>query len=311
MKPEENNGKRRLRLSVIAAVFIGLAVWTAIVREHVPASSESEVLQVTQAAKGRVIRREANQTIAAIKKQARDHGFTKTEAVLKKYFPKVVDYVRIVQGELSTNDLRIICSHPPLRALDINGTKLSAAHYDIIARAQQLEKLYLSGAAVHVPSVGKLASLTGLKELDLDHTQLSDQDLEFVSKLQRLEFLSLTQTSIKGSVLREVRTLPRLNYLDISYTKVTDSYLTNLSRMPTLTDLYLGEHITDKGVPHFVGLTNLRTLGLMNSHVDNPGLNRILKGLPNLTNLNLFYVEAFIGKVDWKAYPNVVLQAAY
>ena len=292
-------------------MFVALAIITAFLREHSPASSEAEVLQVTKGLESRVIRREPNQTIASFKKHAKDHGLTKTEAVLKKCSPKVLDYVRIVGGELSTNDLQIICSHPPLRTLDITGTPLTAAHFEIIARAHQLESLYLGGAATHVPSVGKLADLKGLKELDLDHSKLEDRELKFIEEMKRLEFLSFAHTSVTGSILKEIRKLPRLEYLDIFYTKITDPYLTNLSGMHSLTDLYLGEHITDVGVPSFVGLTNLRTLGLLNSHVDNPGLDRILKGLPNLTNLNLFYVEAFIGKVDWKAYPNVILQAAY
>lgn len=295
----------------LAVAFLALAITTAIRTKHTAASSEQAVVDVAKNLNGRVWKRESNKAVATVKKQARDHGLTRTEAVLRKYFPKVLDYVRIESGELTTNDLQIICTHPPLRNLDINGVELTAAHYDILATAHQLEALYLNSRAVHVPSVGKLSTLKGLRDLDMDHPGLNDVNLRFIGGLKQLRFLSLMHTSIEGPILAEIRKLPRLEHLDISYTQVPDTYLTNLSTMHSLKELNLGEKITDAGVPHFVGLTNLQSLGLLNSMVDNPGLNRLLTGLPNLTNLHLFHVEAFIGKVNWKAYPNVNLQAAF
>jgi len=311
LKAEENSHPRRAWLIAFALGFLALAITTAIRTQHAPASSAREVVEVAKNLNGKVWKREPSSAVATVKKQTRDHGMPRSEAVLEKYFPKVLDHVRIENGELTTNDLQIICSHPPLRTLDINGVELTASHYDILATAHQLEALYLGSRAVHVPSVGKLSALKGLKDLDMDHSGLNDESLRFIGGMKRLHFLSLMHTSIEGPILTEVRKLPQLQHLDISHTKISDTYLTNLSDMHSLKELNLGERITDAGVPHFVGLTNLRSLGLLNSMVDNPGLNRLLKGLPNLTNLHLFHVEAFIGEVDWKAYPNVTLQAAY
>ena len=99
--------------------------------------------------------------------------------------------------------------------------------------------------------------------------------------------------------------------IDISGTPVTDPYLANLTHLTRIDSLLLGQHITDVGVSNILTLTNISYFALHNSNVDSNGLKAVLKGYPKLKNLSLFHVKAFIGTINWKAYPHVKLEAAF
>lgn len=260
---------------------------------------------------GRSWEKEPTQFIRELKRKLNDWRFKRTQNFLDGIFPTVLDHVRLEHGPIPTNDLAIICAVDTIRFLDIPGTLLSSDHWRIITTARNIEGFHVNGPAVHVASIPRLTNLTRLRHLSLESETVADEHLTVLRSLPSLTELSLNRARIKGTGLTNLHGLTQLTHIDIAHTPVTDDYLSNLSGLTRLDSLYVGEHITDAGIPHLLPLTNINTLGFMNSKVDNPGVDVVLKAFPKLKHLTLFYVEAYMDKINIDAYPHVTLEAAF
>jgi hypothetical protein len=76
--------------------------------------------------------------------------------------------------------------------------------------------------------------------------------------------------------------------VDLTSIPATDADLQCLKDLSKLKDVKVrGQQITNAGVAHFAGMTNLRVLSLQDTQVDDAGLEQ-LKGLTNLEDLTLF-----------------------
>ncbi len=77
-----------------------------------------------------------------------------------------------------------------------------------------------------------------------------------------------------------------VNVLDLEKTDATDETLKDLNQFPELKRLYLSPKITDAGLAHIKGLTQLELLYLKGSQVTDQGL-ALLAGLASLEKLDL------------------------
>jgi hypothetical protein len=255
--------------------------------------------------------KESSEFVRLLKQKVKNARFKRVYRFLDRVFPLVLDHVRLERGAISTQDLAKICAIPTIRSLDIPGPKLTAVHWRIITSATNIEGFHVNGPAVHIPSIPQLSALPRLRHLSLENELVTDDDLSVISSLTNLMEISLSGSGVAGPGLTNLRGLRRLAHLDISDTPVTDDYLSNLSGLTTLESLSLGAPITDAGIPNILPLKNLKEIGFMNSMVDNPGINIVLKSFPKLKKLTISHIEALMSGIDIEAYPHVTLDAAF
>ena len=86
--------------------------------------------------------------------------------------------------------------------------------------------------------------------------------------------------------LRALSDLDNLQTLNLTFNKVTDAGLVHIQGLTNLKTLILPKQITDAGLVHLKGLTNLEQLDLVDTKVTDAGLVH-LKGLTNLQELHL------------------------
>jgi hypothetical protein len=143
-----------------------------------------------------------------------------------------------------------------------------------------LRELYFIGNGESVTDEG-LGHLKGLKNLQTLVLPLSkhitDDGLKHLRGLTNLRSISLSETQVADAGLVHFKLLKKLQSLDVSYTGVTGVGLENLNHTP----------VTDIGLKHIEGLTNLQYLNLFGcSRITDAGLEH-LKRMTNLEELNL------------------------
>jgi hypothetical protein len=205
-----------------------------------------------------------------------------------------------------------------LRTLDLARTNITDAGLVHLTGLTKLQALDLRGTGVWGAGLKSLAGLTQLRVLQLSHGWMRDAGLEHLKQITSLEELYLADTSITDAGLAHLSGLANLQTLDLSGTRVSDAGLAHLKVLRKLRTLILcpllpREHrwsqevllaeqffpllrvipqrdteakITDAGLEHLQGLTELRTLDLTHTAITNAGLAH-LKELAKLKHLNL------------------------
>ena len=219
----------------------------------------------------------------------------------------------------------------PAAALEELGAKISRdEHGEIVA--VELENL-LQRMKVTDTDLVHLRELTNLKDLNLFGCQnITGAVLAYLKGLPKLESLNLFSTNVTDAGLVHLKGLTNLQDLTLIGTKITDSGLVHLAGMnlKTLsisseakTDIALkhylaavepkskldlsqksGWKITDEGLVHLKGLTNLQWLSLTDTQITDAGLVH-LKDLTNLTTLYLPKQITDAGLVHLKGLTNL------
>lgn len=127
-----------------------------------------------------------------------------------------------------------------------------------------------------------------LTRLDLSSTNVTDDGLVHLARLPWLQSILLSRTETTDASLALLAGLPRLRELRLTLcTGVTDAGLTHLAGATNLTGLDLGgTAVTDEGMLDLGSLANLRLLWLVGTGVTDTGLVD-LAGLSDLTELGL------------------------
>ena len=174
-----------------------------------------------------------------------------------------------------------------------------------LAELTSLQKLALSNTTVTDAGLKELAGLKGLQGLGLAGTKVTDAGLKELAGLKRLRSLGLSRTKVTDAGLKELAGLKRLQILRLSGTKVTDAgvkeFLKALPRchiiqnkvVPKPSDeliaaikklgeitfysggyhvRFSGTQVTDAGLEHLKGLTNLEDLNVDKTNVADAGL---------------------------------------
>lgn len=143
-----------------------------------------------------------------------------------------------------------------VEVLDIADSLITAKAFKALARCPQLKRLNLNRSSV--------TSLSGIRALI------------------PLQSLSLSETAISDRALDELQYMQNLQALFLRGTLVTDGGLASLRRIRSLISLDLSlNNITDKGIDALRG-SSLTTLHLSQTKITPAGLERLLKGTPNL-----------------------------
>ncbi len=161
----------------------------------------------------------------------------------------------------------------------------------------KLQSLSINGTNVTDEGLKHLRNLTNLQELSLYDTFVTDVGLKHLKGLTNLRMLVLSGTDRgpkspggKSALPRAYSSSgqPRLDSrMGMPGTNITDAGLEHLEGLTNLQWLSLDStNISDSGLIHLKRLTNLGTLNLSGTNVGDAGLEN-LKGLTKLQDLNL------------------------
>ncbi|MFT4689777.1 MAG: Leucine-rich repeat (LRR) protein [Limisphaerales bacterium] len=309
---ESNLRRSRSRWTIAIALsllFASLAIFT--IRSSSQQISQAELVSQLKEAGARPFLCERFDFVAGWKTALGKRGHLRSLRLLIRLFPQVICHVNFESPILPVELLSKTCQVTTLLNLTIICAPLTTEHLEAISNARNLRSLSLGGPAATPQAFRQIAKLRNLDWLDIENGTITDADLRSLEDMPQLQTLSLSGNDLRGPGLAHLRKLDRLTFLSLSETLITDEHLKNISHLTHLEILHLGEHITDAGTTHIVGLTNLVMLGLHESHIDNPGLDLLLRSYPKLQRLTLFHVEARMDRLNLKSYPNVTLDAAF
>jgi hypothetical protein len=122
-----------------------------------------------------------------------------------------------INGKVIVDDFNI---RGVVVAVDLIGTKVTAADLRHLQAFPHLETLDLSLTKVSGPELAALQPLAHLRELHLVGTPVTDRDLASLPKLPALETLWLHNTAVTDAGLVHLRRLPRLRELHLGSTKI-------------------------------------------------------------------------------------------
>lgn len=130
-----------------------------------------------------------------------------------------------------------------------------------------------------------LASLSNLEFLHLENSRISDNALGYFRRLPNLKMLSLQGMRVSDKGLAQLGGMQQLKTLCLGLgdVQITDAGLEHLSGLSNLEDLDLqGAKITDAGLKHLHGLKNLKELMVTSEAVTDQGIANLRKALPKL-----------------------------
>ena len=173
--------------------------------------------------------------------------------------------------------------------------------------ADALVALTLERASLSDAEVVHLGHLTGLRWLDLHETDISDRGLKELANLTELNYLDISHTTVRGEGFAELKRLKKLLYLDIGFNNlvpiafaqlagdnfpvlrilkssannVTDDAVNFLGKLASVSNIELTDqkNLTDKSLPIFKSMKNLKNLDLRRTRITLRGL-AALKGKP-------------------------------
>lgn len=135
-------------------------------------------------------------------------------------------------------------------------------------------------------SVRKIAQNDEHLEVDfhLQGASVKDADVAPIAQLKNVVRLHLGKTGITDAGLAAVKGLTGLQELHLEQTAITDKGLANLKGLTELNYLNLyGTGVTDAGLAQLAGLKNLKHLYVWQTKVTEPGVEKLKKGLPELS----------------------------
>ncbi len=194
---------------------------------------------------------------------------------------------------LSNEDLALCIGNlPDLRALRM-ASKSGATSVDdtglvSVAKCKELRVLALDYLWVSAEGLGKLTELQSLSELYLANTIIDDSSVAVLLKFPQLKKLRLARTQIGDEGLVQLAKLKSIEDLDLSEcSQITDAGMAALGQMQSLKRLNLWrDAISDDGVKHFRGLTNMEWLNVDNTQLSDLGL-EAFQAMSKLTFLHL------------------------
>lgn len=131
-----------------------------------------------------------------------------------------------------------------------------------------------------------LQELQNLRELWLDFIPITDAGVVHLKKLTKLRVLRFFEAKITDVGMQSLRDMLDLEDLQLGHSPITDESMPIIGKMTKLKTLDLRTRVTDEGLVHLRGLTDLNWLALSETAVGDPGLVHLV-GMQNLDWLML------------------------
>jgi hypothetical protein len=198
--------------------------------------------------------------------------------------------LRMVNGaQYTAQGLSHIAKLGQLEDLGVSGQAVTDESVDVIARCGGLKKLWISDAPLSNAGVAKLAALKSLEDLGLADTQVTIGGFNALGALPGLKKLFLYNVPEGGPAL-DLGGCTALEYLTLYTAKngaVRDQDMACLEKLTHLRSLQLSAAVSDAGLKHVSGLTDLGNLIVANSDQNaQAGAKVTDAGLAHLSGLN-------------------------
>ncbi|MHC4639336.1 MAG: leucine-rich repeat domain-containing protein, partial [Planctomycetota bacterium] len=183
-----------------------------------------------------------------------------------------------------------------------------------LTKLQSLEELSLSGLGVTDAGMSHIAKLSNLRNLNISGCLITNKGLAKLTTLKSLKSLWLYETKVTISGLSQFNVLPNLVKLEARHIK-QDNLGLDISALTRLERLIIEAHrkkggirdedlaclskhkrlklchlwhtkLTDAGMAHLAGLTNLDWLGISGANLTDDGL-KYLTNMRRLNNLSI------------------------
>jgi hypothetical protein len=136
--------------------------------------------------------------------------------------------------------LAALAKQPGLGSLDIRSdAKATAKGYASLKELPNLQRLYLTSAALTIDESTAIASVRSLNTLVVVGCKLTDLDVVRFAKLKNLKVLDLMDTPVTDAGVEKLLALTKLEELNLSGTKVTDPAAKKLLALEALKLLQL------------------------------------------------------------------------
>ncbi len=196
-----------------------------------------------------------------------------------------LETLRLDASPLTDAALISIASLTKLQGLQLRDARITDDGLKHLKDLQQLKMLGLINTPITGTGFEHLP--VGLAELHLGATPVSAAGMRNIKRLSQLKFLNLWSTPLTDEQLLELKWLP-VETLDLRDVQVQGPGLAALKEMPNLKVLHLARIPNTPEVRmHLKQLTNLATLGIANSGLDETALTELRAALPKTQLLNL------------------------
>lgn len=173
-----------------------------------------------------------------------------------------------------------------LRALALAGPQVTDRGLDQIARLDFLERLcFWDAQAVSNAGMARIAALPRLKALELSNVPIDDASIGHLLRLPALEELSIQGSALTDRAIASIVQLSKLKrlVLDFGDNEVDPAALAQLRQLTNLEQFGLrGSRVSNAGLDALGGLKDLRVLILGETRIDEMGIARMRRSLPNL-----------------------------
>lgn len=177
-------------------------------------------------------------------------------------------------GAISDKALADIGNTRSLTDLDLGMAAVSEVGLAHIAKLENLEQLRASGCGITDAALGKLAMLTKLKRLTLSDTVVTNAGVAELRRLANLQQVAIHSKDIRDGAIGELKGL-NLTELSIG-DAITDAGLKDLANFKTLRVLDLaGLPITDDGLKFIPQMTTQSILTLDRTKISDAGLDEL------------------------------------
>ncbi len=200
--------------------------------------------------------------------------------------------------------LKHLAGFANLTSLNLKNSAVTGDGLAALAGLKNLTSLDLSGSQMTRDNLKHIAGLKNLETLALRQirtgtTGLSADELKHLAGLQKLTTLDLTGTRVQGQALGKLAGLGKLATIQLD--EITDDSLEGLRDAGLLHALPNAEavggkratkdeeidvfrladtKVTDKGLKHLFGLTNLTFVTLKGTKISDSGMNELKRALP-------------------------------
>jgi 5-hydroxyisourate hydrolase-like protein (transthyretin family) len=172
----------------------------------------------------------------------------------------------------------------------LKNTQFTDESLGYLPKFTKLRQIALAWKQASDEGLTHLAGAHSLREIYIwKATDVTDAGIEALRGLKDLEVVQILDAQVSDAALRTLSTLPKLQRLTVPGSEFTDEGIAYLADMKQLRWLMIGtrkSHITDAGVAHLAGLSNLDALNLMGARLSDGGLKE-LSGLSKLKQLHL------------------------
>ncbi len=202
---------------------------------------------------------------------------------------KHIRWLGLEGTQITAQDLRHLRGLTTLEFLHLGGGTFTDADLENVHGLTRLAELHLQwNTRLSGAGFAHLKNLAQLKVFDVYVTSVTDEGLAHLAQLPKLESLILHETRITGGRLPRFQSWPNLRSLLLGRTAAADEVLAGMPRAKNLKtlDIYDCPRITDAGLAHLAGSSQLERLVLKGGTYTSAGLAH-LSGLSNLAHLEL------------------------